>query len=381
MRVAACRPMPQTPASLLVDRMTVHNRRLLWELQTINEIAEGISQSLELDDVLTGALQRIVRAFDAVGASIRLRDERTGAYEMTASVGPSRVQRFWNGPASWPSEQVIATRTAVVVEDLAPGVPSVNRAEFMMRSGISLPLLAADDLLGVLSVGASSPCRFDLADERLLAIIAGQIVVARSERASPRLGAARQAGVGAHLRRHQRSDRRVRSPRASAARQYRARGAPRPRRHGDSRIDVRRSRVVRRRVSRLRDRTRPRRGRRRTRRAAEITLRRPADPERDDVSGGRPRLARRISGAGREERHRGDSVGAATAAHERRARKGERPVDGDARSAQVHAGAVAPGGKALGDRPARRGRRARAEQPADERDRVRAAPRGRVAVG
>ncbi len=170
--------MPQTPASLLVDRMTVHNRRLLWELQTINEIAEGISQSLELDDVLTGALQRIVRAFDAVGASIRLRDERTGRYEMTASVGPARVQRFWNGAASWPSEQVIATRTAVVVEDLAPGVSSVSRTEFVMRSGISLPLLAADDLLGVLSVGASSPCRFDLADERLLAIIAGQIVVA-----------------------------------------------------------------------------------------------------------------------------------------------------------------------------------------------------------
>jgi two-component system NtrC family sensor kinase len=158
--------------------MTVHNRRLLWELQTINEISEGINQSLELDDVLTGALQRIVRAFDAVGASIRLRDERTGRYEMTASVGPSRVQRFWNGAASWPSEQVIATRTAVVVEDLAPGVSAVNRSEFMMRSGISLPLLAADELLGVLSIGASSPSRFDVADERLLAIIAGQIVVA-----------------------------------------------------------------------------------------------------------------------------------------------------------------------------------------------------------
>ena len=158
--------------------MTVHNRRLLWELQTINEIAEGISQSLELDDVLTGALQRIVRAFDAVGASIRLRDERTGRYEMTAAVGPSRVQRFWNGPASWPSEQVIATRTAVVVEDLAPELSTATRSECMMRSGISLPLLAADELLGVLSVGASSPSRFDLADERLLAIIAGQIVVA-----------------------------------------------------------------------------------------------------------------------------------------------------------------------------------------------------------
>jgi two-component system, NtrC family, sensor kinase len=170
--------MPQTPASLLVDRMTVHNRRLLWELQTINEIAEGISQSLELDDVLTGALQRIVRAFDAVGASIRLRDERTGRYELTASVGALRAQRSWSGTASWPSDQVIVTRTAVVVEDLASDAAAGSRAEFGIRSGISLPLLAGDELLGVLSVGAASPSRFDVADERLLAIIAGQIVVA-----------------------------------------------------------------------------------------------------------------------------------------------------------------------------------------------------------
>ena len=184
--------MPHTPASLLVDRMTVHNRRLLWELQTINEIAEGISQSLELDDVLTGALQRIVRAFDAVGASIRLRDEATGRYEMTASVGPPRVQRFWNGPASWPSEQVIATRTAVVVEDLAPGVPAVNRAGFMMRSGISLPLLAADDLLGVLSVGASSPMPVRSGGRAAARHHRGADCRCRSERASPRLGTARQ---------------------------------------------------------------------------------------------------------------------------------------------------------------------------------------------
>ena len=37
-------------------RMNLDNRRLVWELQTINEVAEGIAQSLELDDVLDGAL-------------------------------------------------------------------------------------------------------------------------------------------------------------------------------------------------------------------------------------------------------------------------------------------------------------------------------------
>jgi signal transduction histidine kinase len=163
----------ESPSSVLVDRMTVHNRRLLWELQTINEIADGISRSLELDDVLIGALQRVVKAFDAVGASICLRDERTGSYEVTASVGPSKLQTFWDGPNAWLSEQVIATRTAVVVEDMSHQI-----AAAAIRSGISLPLLAGDELLGVLTLGASSPHRFDLADERLLAIIAGQVVVA-----------------------------------------------------------------------------------------------------------------------------------------------------------------------------------------------------------
>ena len=168
----------RTPGALLVDQMTVDNRRLLWELQTINEIADGIGQSLELDEVLTGALQRIVKAFDAVGASIRLRDERTGRYEVAALVGPPRLQAFWDASDAWLSDQVIATRTAVVIEDLKVQKPTTMRTDLALRSGISLPLVAGSALVGVLSLGSSSPRRFDLADERLLALIAGQIVVA-----------------------------------------------------------------------------------------------------------------------------------------------------------------------------------------------------------
>ena len=158
------------------DQATVENRRLLWELQTINEIADGISRSLELDDILTGALQRIVKAFDAVGASIRLLDERTERYEIAASVGPSKAQPFWEESDAWLTAQVIETRAAVVVEDMKPQPPVGGAGS--IRSGISLPLLAGTDLLGVLTLGAAIPRRFELADERLLAIIAGQIVVA-----------------------------------------------------------------------------------------------------------------------------------------------------------------------------------------------------------
>jgi two-component system NtrC family sensor kinase len=162
-------------------RMTIDNRRLLWELQTINEIAEGISRWLELEDVLTGALQRIVRAFDAAGGSIRLRDDVTGLYETRAVVGPSGVHQVWNtvgASRGRPSDEVIATRRAVVVEDLVRVLPTEVCADLPIRSAVSVPMLAGADLLGTLSIGAAVASRFDLADERLLASIAGQIVVA-----------------------------------------------------------------------------------------------------------------------------------------------------------------------------------------------------------
>jgi two-component system NtrC family sensor kinase len=162
-------------------RMTIDNRRLLWELQTINEIAEGISRSLELDDVLTGALQRVVRAFDAVGGSIRLRDEATGMYELRAFVGPVEIQQIWQRgrpTLARPSDQVIATRKVVVAEDLALALPEQALEGMLVRSAVSVPMLAGDDLLGTLSIGASIARRFVQADERLLASIAGQIVVA-----------------------------------------------------------------------------------------------------------------------------------------------------------------------------------------------------------
>ena len=160
-------------------RMNVSNRRLMWELQTINEVSDGIRQSLEMNDILTGALQRVVHAFDAAGGSIRLRDELTGAYEVQATIGPALLRRFWQTHAAPnPSDQVIATRAAVVVEDLAT-LPDTNATIGMpVRSALSVPMTAADELIGTLSIGARTPGRFDIADQQLLALIAGQIAVA-----------------------------------------------------------------------------------------------------------------------------------------------------------------------------------------------------------
>ena len=161
-------------------RMKLYNRRLVWELQTINEIAQGISRSLDLDEMLSGALQEIVRAFDAVGGAIRLRDEVTGLYGLERFVGPPQLRELWDVAIAEgrPTDAVVAGHTSLVVEDLADLVPPDVAKALPVRSAVTVPMLAGGDVLGSLSVGASRPGRFHVADERLLAMIAGQIVVA-----------------------------------------------------------------------------------------------------------------------------------------------------------------------------------------------------------
>jgi two-component system NtrC family sensor kinase len=162
-------------------RMNLQNRRLVWELQTINEIAGGTSSSLELEEVLTGALQRLVPALQAAGGSIRMLDELTGKYELRSLVGPQSMYTCWSEFGSAlprPSDTVIATREAIIIDDIAALLPPDLAARTPLRSCVSLPMLAGDTLLGTLTLGSTTPRRFTKADQDLLAVVSRQIVVA-----------------------------------------------------------------------------------------------------------------------------------------------------------------------------------------------------------
>ncbi len=162
-------------------QMNLDNRRLVWELQTINQIADGIARSLELDDVLAGALQCTVGALGVLGGSIRLREEATGLFIEKAFVGPSSMHDVWTRLKDTglpPSERVIRTRTPLIVDDLRSLLPSSEAQAVLALSTLTVPILAGDELLGTLTVGAERPGRFELADQRLLGVIAGQIGVA-----------------------------------------------------------------------------------------------------------------------------------------------------------------------------------------------------------
>ena len=163
--------------ALQASRATAADRRRVWELQIVNEIAEVIARSLELEDVLTGALGKLLPALDAAGGSIRLLNEVTGEYETKAEVGPADVAAVFQGIAG-STERVIATRCPSVIDDLAADAPAELEAPLPVRSTISVPMLVKDELVGTLSVAAADPYRFERDDEHLLRIIAGQIGVA-----------------------------------------------------------------------------------------------------------------------------------------------------------------------------------------------------------
>jgi two-component system NtrC family sensor kinase len=158
-------------------RITLHNRRLFWELQTINEIADDIAGSLELRDVLEAALQRVIGALAAVCGSIRLKDEWTGRYDLLATAGPTVMEQLSAAHPGlpWPSDRVIATRSAFFVDDLHAVLPPDVAARLPVRSALSVPITGGDVLLGTLTVAAAAPGHFLFADERLIAIIARQM--------------------------------------------------------------------------------------------------------------------------------------------------------------------------------------------------------------
>jgi signal transduction histidine kinase/CheY-like chemotaxis protein len=164
-------------SALQASRATAADRRRVWELQILNEIAEVISRSLELEDVLTGALERLLPALDAAGGSIRLLNETTGEYETKADLGPAGVAAVFEGIAS-STERVIVTRCPSVIDDLAAEAPHGAHVSLPVRSTISVPMLVKDELVGTLSIASVEPYRFERADEHLLRIIAGQIGVA-----------------------------------------------------------------------------------------------------------------------------------------------------------------------------------------------------------
>ena len=149
-------------------RMNLDNRRLVWELQTIDQIADGIARRWSSTTVLRGALRCLTRAPRCAGGSIRLQGRGPWVLRKRRSsvhVDPPLVARqacFARATGSSRTARPTGRRPARRIASRRHLRPPV-------LSTLSVPMIAGDELLGTMSVGAETPGRFELADQRLVA--------------------------------------------------------------------------------------------------------------------------------------------------------------------------------------------------------------------
>jgi two-component system NtrC family sensor kinase len=189
--VFAFLPKPLDPAHVFATveramerrREGLERRRLTWELELLNKVAEIVTSSLDMDAVLERAIQRVGEAFDARWAFVRVTPLSGGFPVVRAALGIplAHLQSVYaekQGPL--PSDVVFETGKPLrVTEQTAPGYASrVPPAEW--KSTISVPITAGASLLGVMTLVSQNRDSFSDTDEKLLLTIGRQFGVAVS---------------------------------------------------------------------------------------------------------------------------------------------------------------------------------------------------------
>ena len=162
-------------------RMNVDNRRLVWELQLINELGEDLRRSLDPRELLERALRRLISALDGCSGSVRLQNPVTKLFTDLIEVAPPEMDALWAGPKAAigrPSDRVLVTRAPVLIPDLQALLPPELAHTIPVRGVLAVPMLLGDELIGSIAIGSGQPDRFDARDEQLLSIVAGQIASA-----------------------------------------------------------------------------------------------------------------------------------------------------------------------------------------------------------
>jgi GAF domain-containing protein len=152
--------------------------------ETLTRLNRLISSSLDVDHVLreiagaatqvTGAALAIVWAADE---NRRVVEARAGSDEKLLAEHPNPSLRFGEGIAGWVAEN----RQPLAVADLGPDQRSVSRRWFLehgFKSGMAVPIVHGESLLGVLSLVGREKFRLSPEDEALLGSLVDQAAIA-----------------------------------------------------------------------------------------------------------------------------------------------------------------------------------------------------------
>jgi signal transduction histidine kinase/ActR/RegA family two-component response regulator len=170
-------------AEMRQHRLIDELRSALSDIKALAALSETINQSLDIDQVLNEALERIMGLFKPHSAHIRLLDEETHELVLTAQEGLSPEEsaviqkrlKFEEAISCYAYE----SKKAIVIEDLLTDPRAKAKPSFSERIGcrtlVVIPLYFKHKLIGHLSIRDKKPSAFSKDQVRLFSAIGHQI--------------------------------------------------------------------------------------------------------------------------------------------------------------------------------------------------------------
>ncbi len=153
------------------------------DLLALNTIANVMSQSLDLDTVLSGALDKTLEIMQRSTGGILLLDEEKQmlCYRVHRGLSKKYVEGMCLGLGEGIAGRVAQTGEAILVEDVSADSRAA-RLDLIAAEGIrafaSVPLLSKGKVLGVINIASHEVGRLSPEDVQLLDSIAAQIAIA-----------------------------------------------------------------------------------------------------------------------------------------------------------------------------------------------------------
>jgi signal transduction histidine kinase len=159
--------------------LLAETRRKLDEMSTLYQVAQEVTGSLQLDEVLETVVQAIRRVLNCRGCCVFLLNPSDRMLEIKAAAG---LKPEWRRAARLALGEGIAGRVAASLQPLyVPDVqayPDYVVFDPEVRCLLAVPLQARGRLIGVLNVDHTQPHAFRPEHEHLLTVAASQVAVA-----------------------------------------------------------------------------------------------------------------------------------------------------------------------------------------------------------
>ena len=169
----------------------IHNARLHEELHqravkltAVNRVAQAVSTYLHVDDLLKAVYREVQDVFGADAFFLALHDKERDELDFRLSVDEGTLEP----PRRRPVEPGLTASVVVEGEPLLirdyeqerDGLPPAETwgTDKISRSWLGVPMRAAGEVMGVISVQAYRPFAYDDEDQQLLTTIADQVAVA-----------------------------------------------------------------------------------------------------------------------------------------------------------------------------------------------------------